>query len=111
MDADNIAFWLTFEDCTGDIIPSYLKNLITAAGYARFSALKTVDDRLVNLLEDFARDQLPLFSEATFETFHVYFKNPGKFKIVPGHVELLKEAAGKLPTDGKAFLKVSSYPN
>ena len=88
-----------------------MKRLIIAAGYDRYTALKhfldpVSDDTRVEL-EKFARQNISaLFSEEFIEKT-VYLRNPEAFQLVPGHIQLLKSIAQKLPPEQKVFDKSS----
>lgn len=98
-------FWKTVEDISCEPIPLYLKRMISAAGYARYSVLKVISDNFKAELEYFARDQMTMF-EKTAENFHIFYRDPREFRIVPGHWNLLQELSKKLPENKKLFLKV-----
>lgn len=115
IDPENEGFWRTVEEFSAEVVPPYLKKLIVAAGYDRYTALKHFLDPVSDLvsddtryeLEKFARQNIPaLFSEEFIEQT-VYLRNPETFQLVPGHIQLLKSIAQKLPPEQKVFDKVS----
>lgn len=84
------------------VLPVYLKHLLTLNGYDNVIAFSTLDASDVQLLERFGRtelldllrqlvptlrqDQLPRF-------FHLFWRNPSAFRILPGHRQLLLQLA------------------
>ncbi|XP_062542359.1 uncharacterized protein LOC134210327 [Armigeres subalbatus] len=103
LDIDN-SFWNTVEEILGEPIPLYLKKIVTAGGFARFNALKTISDEFKVELESFAREQLTMLEKSS-ENFHIFHRNPRDFRIVPGHWNLLRELPKKMPENKKMFLK------
>lgn len=101
---DNL-FWKTVEEISMEPIPLYLKRIITAAGYARYSALKNISGEFKSEIEGFAREQMTMFQK-TPENFHIFHRDPRQFRIVPGHWNLLQEVSKKLSENKKQFLKV-----
>lgn len=105
------SFWKAVEEYCSEAIPSYLKQIITAAGYDRYSALKYFTEEMQLELERFARENVQcLFSTHTIANC-AYLRNPEKFKLVPGHTQLLKEISKRLPDNPKHFEKVSDSSN
>lgn len=83
-------------------LPVYLKYLLTLNGFDNVIAFSMLDEAAIVELEQFGRtelldllrqlvptlreDQLPLF-------FHLYWRNPGDFKIMQGHRQMLLQMA------------------
>ncbi|XP_058468217.1 uncharacterized protein LOC131440712 [Malaya genurostris] len=100
------SFWKAVEELTTEIVPYYLKHIITAAGYDRYTALKNFPDDMKLELELFARERIPILFSADLISTSVYLCNPEQFKLVPGHIQLLKSISQKLPENAKHFHKI-----
>lgn len=105
-------FWDGVEQETGSKIPKYLKNVLIMNGYNNTFSLSKIDDDKIASIEAMVRedlsDLLPLDAVKKFY-YGLYENKPEKFKVLSGHVILLKDLSafyGK-----KAFFKPQENQN
>lgn len=84
---------LNEEEELKNILPTYLFNLLKITGYINNRALKDFDEKDIEYIETFAREDLvELIKKEEWEEYYgIYKSNPSKFSVVRGHKKVLLE--------------------
>lgn len=90
----SVHFWTHIEEKLSLKVPTYIKNIVTLYGYTNAAVIRTIDDKVITELEDFAKQEMIFLLPDGCDKkdyYHIFHEKINDFKFIGGHKALLKQ--------------------